>query len=243
MADRLLYWKGCMSRLKVKGIADSTMELLDLMGIRYDTLGGDEGCCGSILLRTGYPEEAKKLVRLNISQIGDAGYTKMVTSCPGCYRTFASEYPKMIAADLPFNVQHISQLLSENLGALRNKLKPLKMDVVYHDPCHLGRHMGIYEEPRRLIKAIPGIRLAEFRQNRSLALCCGSGGGVRSALPDVSTAVAKSIIDGPLGPLGVRAIITACPFCYYNFNTAGGVEVIDLPQLLLRSCKGERSNG
>lgn len=143
----------------------------------------------------------------------------------------SAEYPQLVGG-VPFRVRHISQFLIERKGLLEGRLKRVEAVASYHDPCHLGRHMGVYEEPRELIRMIPGIELAEMKYNRAKALCCGSGGGVRSAYPDLSREVARMIISDHL-PGNVQLLVTACPFCNYNFKDAGGIRVLDLPELLL----------
>ncbi|XRH75561.1 MAG: (Fe-S)-binding protein [Candidatus Methanosuratincola verstraetei] len=239
MPDSILYWKGCMSRLRTKSISDSTMELFRRMGVEFKTLGESEGCCGSVLLRTGQIEAAKKVAESTIDRISSAGFKEVVTACPGCFRTMASEYP-IIAGQVPFRVRHISQFLMERRSSLEGKFRRTDVKACYHDPCHLGRHMGVYEEPRDLIRMVPGVELAEMRDNRSKALCCGSGGGVRSAYPELSREVARSVAGGQV-PDGVKLLITACPFCNYNFKDACSgqqIRVVDLPELLLSAWRG-----
>jgi len=253
MTKRLLYWKGCMSRLRRKSIADATAELLRRLGIPFEELE-DEGCCGSVLLRTGFTDDAKVIIDETAGRISSKNVGEVVTGCPGCYRTMSSEYPRALGS-APFRVRHISQLLYDHADVLRKNLKPLdmgfgreKVKVAYHDPCHLGRHMGVYEEPRALIRMIPCVELVETKYNRSRALCCGSGGGVRSALPNVSAEIAKTYVEDAFLPTGARILVTACPFCNYQLN-GGGIEVLDLPEILLRSWDskkagwGEREEG
>jgi len=237
MVGKILYWKGCMSRLKMKSIADSTEALLGLLGVDYDTLGGEEGCCGSVLLRTGQYDAARSIAILNADRISSLGYSEIVTSCPGCFKTMSSEYPAIIGR-VPFRVMHVSQFLYGRRAAIEGRLHPIRARVVYHDPCHLGRHMGVYDEPRALIRMVPGADLVEFKYNRSKALCCGAGGGVRSAFPEIAVEVARGITGAPLKETGAGIIITSCPFCNYNLKEAGGAEVIDLPEFLLRSWRG-----
>lgn len=226
-----------MSRLKMTGIADSTEALLKLMNVNYDTLGAGEGCCGSVLLRTGHDEAARSTAALNAEKIAGRGYTEVVTSCPGCFKTMSSEYPRLLGS-APFKVRHISMFLHERREKLKGFLHPINAKVAYHDPCHLGRHMGVYEEPRTLVKLIPGVELVEFKYNRSKALCCGAGGGVRSAFPEIALEVAKGITGAPLSATGAKVIVTSCPFCNFNLKEAGGAEVIDLPEFLARSWRG-----
>lgn len=226
-----------MSRFRTKSIADSIEKLLSLINIDYATLGEDEGCCGSVLYRTGQIADAVHVSRKTLNKISSLGVKEVVTGCPGCFRAMSQDYVNAFKA-LPFGVRHISHFLFGMKDELRPHLRPLKARAVYHDPCHLGRHMGVYEEPRKLIRLIPGIELAEFKYNRGKALCCGSGGGVRSAFPEVSLEVAKSTL-GEL-PKDVDILVTACPFCKYNFaeGNAKSLEVIDLPELLLRAWSG-----
>lgn len=238
MPDSILYWKGCMSRLRTKSISDSTMELFRRMGIGFETLGESEGCCGSVLLRTGQLEAAKKTAESTVDRISSAGFKEVVTACPGCFRTMASEYP-IILGGAPFRVRHVSQFLVERKPILKDRLGSMDLKACYHDPCHLGRHMGVYEEPRELIRMVPGLELLEMRDNRSKALCCGSGGGVRSAYPELSREVAKTVARDQV-PAGVKLLVTACPFCNYNFKDAcsGQIRVMDLPELLLSAWRG-----
>jgi Fe-S oxidoreductase len=240
MAQRVLYWKGCMSRYRTKSIADSIERLLTLMKVDYTTLGEDEGCCGSVLYRTGQTPDAILVSRKTIERISSLGVKEVVTGCPGCFRTMSQDYAKAFRS-VPFEVRHISQFLFSIRDRLKDHLRPIDAKVVYHDPCHLGRHMGVYEEPRALIKMIPKVELLEFKYNRNKALCCGSGGGVRSAFPEVSLEVAKSAL-GELSE-GTEIVVTACPFCKYNFAEANNnrktkIQVMDLPELLLRAWGG-----
>lgn len=239
-----------MARIKMNTIADSTESLLDLLKVNYDMLEM-EGCCGSVLLRTGQIDAAKKVVNITAERIMSRGYKEVITSCPGCYRTMSSEYPHLVAGGIPFRVRHISQFLFENAGDLKHYLRPIPEihRAVYHDPCHLGRHMGVYEEPRSLIRMIPGLELVEFKNVKEKSLCCGSGGGVRSVFPEISAEVSISLLKEL--PAGLDLLVTSCPFCKYNLSEAKTgsrankitmdqrkIEVLDLPELLALSCRG-----
>lgn len=237
MPKKVLYWKGCMSRFRTKSIADSIERLLSLLKVNYTTLGEGEGCCGSVLYRTGQITDAIVVSRETINKIKLLGVDEVVTGCPGCFRTMSQDYATAFKS-VPFKVLHISQFLYAMKDTLKDHLRPIKAKVVYHDPCHLGRHMGVYEEPRELIKLIPDVELLEFKYNRKKALCCGSGGGVRSAFPEVSLEIAKSTL-GEL-PEGTEILVTACPFCKYNFidGNTRKIEVIDLPEFILMAWGG-----
>jgi heterodisulfide reductase subunit D len=237
MAGSILYWKGCMSRLRVKSIADSTERLLSNMCIRFETFGEGEGCCGSVLKRTGQAEAALSIAKGTFMRIKDGGFSEVVTSCPGCYRTISKEY-KAYFGNLPFEVEHISQFLYKRRKFIKGRLKPMNYKVTYHDPCHLGRHMGVYEEPRELIRMIPGVDLVEFKENREKSICCGSGGGVRSSIPELSLEVSKTVLaDMPKADF----LVTSCPFCNYNLRESGKgtpLQVVDLPEFILMAWRG-----
>jgi len=122
---------------------------------------------------------------------------------------FKEEYPKFV--EMPFKVLHISEFLaSQNL-----KLKPMRMNVTYHDPCHLGRHAHVYDAPRDVIKKIPEITFREMTNTRDASRCCGGGGGVRSAFPDESKAMAEARLTETDSD---DMIITSCPFCVNNLR-------------------------
>ena len=223
-----------MSRLRVKNIADSTEKLLSKMGLEFETLGDSEGCCGSVLKRTGQAEAAVTVAEATVKRIKAKGFREVVTSCPGCYRTMANEY-KAYFGKVPFRVEHISQFLYRRAKTLKGHLKPMHLRVAYHDPCHLGRHMGVYEEPRALIRLVPGVELMEFKQNRDKSVCCGSGGGVRSILPELSFEVSKTVLaEMP----EVNLLVTSCPFCNYNLREVGRdakIKILDLPEFILKA--------
>ena len=171
----LLYFKGCTAREKLNSIEDSTIELLNLAGIEFEELS-NESCCGSVLLRTGFKDEAIEQMKKNLKDLEGT----ILTSCAGCYKTLKYDYKDVLGIDL--DVIHISQLLDKlfeegELNAHKSSLK-----VTYHDPCHLGRHGGEFEAPRNVIKRLA--TLVEMKNIKEQSRCCGSGGGVKSAYGD-----------------------------------------------------------
>jgi glycolate oxidase len=143
---------------------------------------------------------------------------RIITTCAGCLKTFKELYPKHVDFNIEvFHVvEYLDRLISE--GKLRFS-KPVSKRVVYHDPCDLGRHLNIYEPPRKVLEAIPGIQLLEFRENRNLAWCCGGGGGVKAFDNDLSGDIAhRRALDAV--DLGAEVIVSACPSCKSSLQQA-----------------------
>ena len=219
------YFAGCTATYRSKETARATMSILDKLGVDYTTL--DETCCGSVMQRVGWPQEdVTKLMQKNIEAIKAMGVETLVLSCAGCYRMFKIEYPKYV--DVPFEVLHITEFLAKQ----DLKLKPMSGVATYHDPCHLGRHCGVYEPPREVIAKIPGLEFREMDFNRKTSHCCGGGGGVRSAYPEESMDIAGTRLDEASF---ADVIITTCPFCVNNLDAAKGdrkVQVRDLVEII-----------
>ncbi len=233
----LLYFKGCTAREKLNSIEDSTIELLNLAGIEFEELS-NESCCGSVLLRTGFKDEAIEQMKKNLKDL--EGKT-ILTSCAGCYKTLKYDYKDVLGIDL--DVIHISQLLDKLFkeGKLElkdeNKFKNLK--VTYHDPCHLGRHGGEFEAPRNVIKRLA--TLVEMKNIKEQSRCCGSGGGVKSAYGDLANSIATLRIEEAYDT-NADLIVTSCPFCKLNLSeNSDNLEVLDLSEFVLKILKNDES--
>ncbi|MGE4274777.1 MAG: (Fe-S)-binding protein [Candidatus Methanomethylophilaceae archaeon] len=219
------YFAGCTATYRNTATAAATISILDKLKADFTTL--DEVCCGSVMQRIGWNEEnVLDLMRRNVRAIVDQGVQTLVLSCAGCYRMFKEEYPKHV--ELPFRVLHISEFLAEQ----DLPLQALQKKITYHDPCHLGRHAGIYDAPRKVIAQIPQAEFQEMVNNRELSRCCGGGGGVRSAYPEVSQGISYARVSEAEG---MDMIISTCPFCVNNLATGVGgrdIEVVDLTELV-----------
>jgi len=225
-----VYFVGCTPAYRTQKIASTTATALQNANMPFRLLG-DEWCCGSVMLRLGDVEGARRLAEHNASQFRDSGAKRVVTSCPGCYRTLKYDYPRL-GFDLGVEVLHISQILD---GAKAPEKSPVDGKVTYHDPCHLGRHGGIYEEPRRAITALPGVELVEMPRNRDQAWCCGAGGGTLSGFTEWASQTAEERIR-EAEETGAEAIVTSCPFCVLNLSrtakeTGSKLLVYDLSEL------------
>jgi fumarate reductase (CoM/CoB) subunit B len=212
----VIYWVGCLSSYRQQKTALANLKILSRFGAKVLE---DEQCCGSPLLRLGGEAVTKDHIA---EQIRQSGAKTIVTGCAGCYKTLSDYHLKGV------EVLHITQFLIRNLDRLEFKRLPYK--VSYHDPCHLGRCMGIFEEPRIIIERICDFK--EMGSSRKNARCCGGGGGVRRGHRDLARKVAtKRLAEAPQG---IDFIVTACPMCNANLEDAGG-KVLDISELVLMS--------
>ena len=215
----MLYFRGCTAREKQTGISQATERLLKEAGVDYRTLD-DEKCCGSVLLRTGFLKEAEEQIRRNTEVLKGE---KIITSCAGCYKTLKDDYEGL-------DVIHISQLLDKLIKEGKIKISKKDFDVTYHDSCHLGRHGGVFDEPREVIKSVAN--LIEMENNRESSLCCGAGGGVKSAYPEIANQMAELRIN-QAKQTGCSTLVTPCPFCKLNLENED-MEVLDLTEFLVK---------
>ena len=214
-----VYFVGCTSSYRQKNIASATANILKKLGTNF-TILDDEWCCGSPLQRTGQSEFAKECAEHNIEEFKKTGVKRVVTSCAGCYRMLVKDYKEKYGFDYDFEIIHFPVFLLDLLNKDELKMeKSINRTVTYHDPCHIGRHMGIYNPPRELLEKIPGIELKEMVRIKENAWCCGSGGGVKSSFNDLAMFAAKERCDEAMRT-GAEAIVSTCPFCWRNLNDA-----------------------
>ena len=215
----ILYHVGCIASFdaNVKEVAYNTSYILQQAGVDFGILGKKELCCASTLKRVGDPE-FENVARKTLDLYNSVGAETVVTSCSGCFKTFKEDYPQL--GKVNFKPMHIVELLDKLIEDGKLKFtKEVNLKVTYHDPCHLGRHSGIYETPRKILKAIPGVELVEMDKNRENARCCGAGGGFRIAFPEIQNKIStKRIKDAE--ETNATELISACPFCYAGLQTA-----------------------
>jgi Fe-S oxidoreductase len=235
----VLYFVGCTAALDpaLQHIAKSTSALLNRAGVDFGVLGEEEICCGSVFLRIGERKAAQELAEKNLELFEKLGIATVVTSCAGCFKTLSQDYRAFGEARV--RVVHSSEYLLElsEAGCFKAE-RETSLEVTYHDPCHLGRHCGVYDPPRRLLETLPGVRLIEMDRNRESAWCCGAGGGVRSAFPDWALQSSTARIEEARAT-GSDLLVTTCPFCLQNLTTGvhsgdGALQLADLTDLLAR---------
>jgi len=234
----LLYFPGCATSVKLPEIAQSTARILNRIREDFSILGTSEWCCGNPLLSTGQNELAREVARHNVEEIKRRRIKHVLVSCPGCYRTLSLEYTELLGlAEMPFDVIHTSQLFHRLASEGKMSFREMPEQVLtYHDPCELGRLSSIYEEPRELIRQIPGIRFVEMDRNRENAWCCGGGGGVKLVYPTQASKVALVRLKEARSS-GAKGIVSSCPTCKWNLKenvetARSGLKVMDLSELI-----------
>ena len=216
----VLFFVGCTAAYdpNIRGMAIDTARVLTKASVDFGTLGNEEGCCGSTLLRTGLLEPARRLASRNIEMFERVSPSTIVTSCAGCYKTIRQDYPKV--GKIGARVVHITEYVNELIDDGKLRLdKTVEGTATYHDPCHLGRHNKLYDQPRRILQSIPGLKTVEMERNREEARCCGAGGGVKTAFPDLAQRISTLRVEDA-ERTGADMLVTSCPFCYQSLKAA-----------------------
>jgi Fe-S oxidoreductase len=236
-----LYWVGCAGALdeRARKGTQATARMLHRAGVSFGILGPKESCTGDPARRLGNEYLYQEQGRSNIETLDGAGAKKIIASCPHCFNTLSNEYP---ALGGNFEVIHHSQLLSHLVSA--GKIAPgggYNGTVTYHDPCYLGRHNRIFDEPRSVIDAIAGATKIEMRRCREMGFCCGAGGARMWLEENIGTRINMNRIDEALST-GADVVSTACPYCMIMLDDAvranakeDEVRVLDVSQLLEES--------
>ena len=234
----LLYFVGCYLSYdpRMKKVAVATAEILERAGVDFGILGEQESCCGESVRKTGGEDVFRALAKENIKAWIDAGVKRILVSSPHCYHTFKNEYPEF---KVNFEVVHITQLLAELVRKGRLEIKkPYAKKVAYHDPCYLGRHNGIFDEPREILRAIPGLELVELPSSRQDSLCCG-GGGERVWMDTPRSERFSELRLGQADEVGAEVLATSCPYCITMFEDSrlsreneDAVRITDVTEIL-----------
>ena len=240
-AAGLLIWVGCTAADQERGmnIPVSLMKILGAAGVDVGLLGHEESCCGHFARRLGDEYLFQCQAKQNIETLQRYNVKKIVTICPHCYHTLKDEYPQFGGE---FEVVHHTELILQLITEGRLKFSgELNKVVAYQDPCYLGRYHGIYEAPRKILAAIPGIKVVEMPRCRSESLCCGAGGGRMWMEEEPSQRVSRLRIEDAVATKA-DIVVTACPFCMQMFEDAASglelekpLEVLDLVELLERA--------
>ena len=261
----VIFHAGC--RFSYDGDLEKTVrgmvQLLVDAGVDVGIAGREESCCGARAYELGYRGEAANYAEDMLSRVKASGARTLVTPCSDGYAAFNFLYPRM-GKELPCEVLHITEFLARLASDGRLALKTeVPLAVTYHDPCHLGRmaerflgdwrgdkltrpmsmkragRKGVYDAPRDLLRAIPGLELTEMERIREYSLCCGAGGGVYEAFPDFAAWAARERLTEAIAT-GAEALVTSCPWCEKVFREAVAqngyaLEIFDVADLVCRS--------
>jgi Fe-S oxidoreductase len=247
-----LYWVGCAGALedRARKTVQATARLLHRAGVAFAVLGPRESCSGDPARRLGNEYLYQMQARQNIETLELAHVRKVIASCPHCFNTLAREYPDLGGS---YEVIHHSELLQRLVDEGRlAPSTPLELTVTYHDPCYLGRHNKIYDAPRKVLDAVPGVRAVEMHRCRERGFCCGAGGARMWMEERIGKRVNVERTDEALST-GADVIGTACPYCTVMLDDAvkqrqsegqaEGVRVLDVAQVLEESMNGSAPTG
>ena len=211
----VVYFVGCVAAYfpMVHKIPQSFAKIMDRAGVNFTLLGGEEWCCGFPLIGAGLRNEAESMKQHNIEKVREKGAKSVVFACPSCYHTWHEEY----ATDL--TLSHASQFVLDLIRKGKIEFRNEVVKVTYHDPCDLGRASGIYEPPREILKAMPGVEVVELADNREHCKCCGGGGNMEMVDPELSAALAQEKIN-QIQATGAKIVITSCQQCVRTIMTA-----------------------
>ncbi|MCR4436487.1 MAG: FAD-binding and (Fe-S)-binding domain-containing protein [Clostridiales bacterium] len=228
----IAYFPGCTASFVEKDIAAASARLLDAAGVEFTYLGKDEACCGIPMLVAGRWDVFEKIMRHNIRKMKEHGVKTVIASCPACWLTWHTYYPqwaKKLGIEYDFEAKHYSEVISEKLA--RGEMKfthPVNMKLTFHDSCHIGRAGGIYEPPRDMLKAIPGVELVEMEHNRENGLCCGSV-LTRISEPDpLSNKLGRMKLE-EVAACGADACVALCPCCQFQMRVSADANGMDIP--------------
>jgi Fe-S oxidoreductase len=266
----ILYFVGDSSSYRHPEISQATVKLLERAGVQFSVLG-DEWSSGHELFATGQLKLAKEMAEHNIKAIQDSGAKTVVTSDAECYKSLKVDYPRILeksTENMPYTVLHITECIEQLMKDGKIKFsKRVPMKVTYHDPCNMGRladpwyqwepkyeppniavgktwrrgDKGVYEAPRNILKAIPGVELVEMERARDNAWCCGYGGGVGIAFHDFALWTAGERTE-EAKLTGAEAIVSCCPNCKDILGEAAtskatGMKSLDITEIMVRAIR------
>ncbi|MEW6668123.1 MAG: (Fe-S)-binding protein [Thermodesulfobacteriota bacterium] len=233
----VVYFTGCVASYfpVAQKIPVALAEILDAAGVDFTLLGEEEWCCGFPLLGAGIPEMLHGLVAHNVEAVLAKGAKRAIFACPSCYQMWREHYPRKFA------IAHASQFVGELVRDRKVPLKELPLTVTYHDPCDLGRGARVFDEPRDLIRSIPGVNLVELPRSRENCQCCGGGGNLEMIDTKLSSEIAKRKIEEALGT-GAKAVVTSCQQCVRTMTTyvkrnKVPMEIMDITQLVRKALR------
>lgn len=238
-----VYFPGCMAIYRTPEIALNSIELFKILGEEIKVLK-NETCCSGILYRIGHTDSLAEILKPMFDELHKNPPKQIIFTCPGCLTSFRKIFKSELGEEFKgTKLLHFTQYLLDKIskaGTFEQKVisllnSKINEPIIWHDPCHLARGLDIYEEPRTILNKLK-IPYLEFKQNRQDTNCCGSGSGVRAAFPDLAEKTTLKKFE-EIKELGAKTLLTACPFCEYQFLTVANkhnleIEVLDFNSLL-----------
>jgi heterodisulfide reductase subunit D len=231
----VVYFVGCVASFfpMVQTIPQNLVRILDKAHVDFTILGGEEWCCGFPLIGAGFPEKMREMMDHNLEKVKALEAKMVVFSCPSCYRTWNEFY------DTDLGLFHDTQFIEKIIGDGTIHLGEVNTTVTYHDPCDLGRNSGVYDAPRQVLKAIPGLSLVELENNRAQSVCCGGGGNVEMVDSGLSGSVSQKKIE-EIQRTGTKTVVTSCQQCVRTIKARVrrqkiDLNVLDITELVLKA--------
>ena len=233
----VVYFTGCVAAYfpLAQKIPMALAEILDASAVDFTLMGEEEWCCGFPMLGAGLRDMFETFMEHNLEAVRKKKAEKVIFACPSCYQMWREFYPR------EFEIYHASQFLMDLMARGGVPLQDLDLTVTYHDPCDLGRGARVFDEPRQLIRSIPGVTFVELPRNRENCQCCGGGGNLEMIDADLSGEIAGRKIEEVLST-GAGAVVTSCQQCVRTMMTyvrrnKVELEVLDVTQLIHRALR------
>jgi len=227
MGGNTLFYPGCLTKFAAKELLENYKKILALEGVDFVTLADNEVCCGSPLKNAGAKNTFHDLAKKNLEIFKNHSIDQIISNCPSCVAMFKIDYQEILGKAWNIEVKHVVEIMDKSLSKLE---KVQNKTATYHDPCHLGRVLGIYEKPRKIIKQA-GFKLLEMDLHGEFSFCCGAGGGVKSNEEELSNKIATDRID-QAKTVGADVLITACPMCYAHLKqNKDNLNVMEMSQM------------
>lgn len=226
------YFAGCTASFVDHNIPIATTRLLREAGVEFTYLGENEACCGLPIYCAGHWDTFEKILRHNIAAMRAKGVKRVVTSCPACWLAWHTYYPQWAGKlGIPFDIEtrHYSEVLADAVREGRLTFDHrVEQTITWHDSCHIGRAGGVYEPPREVLRAIPGVELVEMKHNRERALCCGSVLSILDSPEDAAVEIGRIRLEEARAA-GASALAAACPCCEVQLRISAQKSGTPLP--------------